>query len=418
MIRNIWYSTGAVLLAFLLFVAAAAEAGQDFCSRADLRKNYFIENRGQLDRPGLGFPKDVRYYAQLEGLTVLFRENSISYIFKKYESPALSPNNGSGIVESAIGVRTYRTDLAFPGANKDPELIAVKPNTAYFNYYFEGNEEGITGVRAYNEFTMKELYDGIDLRFYFTAEGSLKYDFVVAPGADPTIIRIAYHGFDDISLSDGEVLINNPFGGLTEAKPLSYQASGTDIKMIHSGFKLENRIISFDIGAYDASKALIIDPEIKWGTYLGGDLDDKARSVIVDRDNKVIICGETISFNFPVTAGAQQGTRGGLLDAYISKFDEYGNLLWSTYYGGDSTDYANDLTIDNINNLYIAGHTFSKAWPVTPGAHQTIFSGDDDGTILSLDKNGARRWATYYGGYAKEHFSGIATNGLFDQDEP
>ena len=95
-----------------------------------------------------------------------------------------------------------------------------------------------------------------------------------------------------------------------------------------------------------------------------------------------------------------QNTNNGAADIFISKFDNAGNLTWSTYYGGSSTDYAYAIISDNIGNIFITGYTMSSDFPVMNGGayYDGIFGFNEDVIIAKFDNAGNRLWSTFFGG--------------------
>ena len=144
-----------------------------------------------------------------------------------------------------------------------------------------------------------------------------------------------------------------------------------------------------------------------WATYYGGTNGEIGLSIAVDNSGNVFVTGNSNSTDFPIqTAGTFfQGATGGLNDIFILKFDNAGNRLWATYYGGSSHDYGKSLSIDGSNNVFVTGYTSSSSatFPVLNAG--TYFDGTAGGTdvfILKFNNAGTRLWATRYGGSGTE----------------
>ncbi|MBL7892496.1 MAG: SBBP repeat-containing protein [Bacteroidia bacterium] len=138
-----------------------------------------------------------------------------------------------------------------------------------------------------------------------------------------------------------------------------------------------------------------------WATYVGGTLDENSGGIAVDLSGNVYIVGFTRSTNFPVSAGYQMSS-GGLLDAFLFKFNNTGIRLWSTYYGGGDNDIGVGVTTDGMNNVIIGGYTKSTLGIATAGAFQIAYGGGTlgfgDAFITKFNSVGAIQWATYLGG--------------------
>jgi len=136
---------------------------------------------------------------------------------------------------------------------------------------------------------------------------------------------------------------------------------------------------------------------IVWSTYLGGSGPDDAHAIAVDSAGNVWVAGETISPNFPTTAGAISRTFQGEVDigplrygdAFVAKLDPTGShLLYSTYLGGSGPDAASGLALDATSAVFIAGGTGSPNFPTTAGALQTTYTGYDPNIPPSLGPDG------------------------------
>jgi hypothetical protein len=78
------------------------------------------------------------------------------------------------------------------GTNPAPHIAGAAPLLAKANY-FVGHDQGRwqTAVPTYGKVKYTAIYLGINL-VYYGKQHQLEYDFVVAPGADPTSIRLVF----------------------------------------------------------------------------------------------------------------------------------------------------------------------------------------------------------------------------------
>src|SRR5712671_3068602 len=111
-----------------------------------------------------------------------------------------------------------------------------------------------------------------------------------------------------------------------------------------------------------------------------------------------------MSANFPTTPGAFQSTIGSdpssiPEDAFVTKFNSAGSLLYSTYLGGRGTDYARGIAVDAAGNAYVTGYAGSTDFPTTAGAYQPAFTGGaGDAFVTKLDPTGSGLvYSTYLG---------------------
>ena len=153
---------------------------------------------------------------------------------------------------------------------------------------------------------------------------------------------------------------------------------------------------------------------LQWGTYFGGTNYETGLGIFVEPTGNIFVCGNSGSTVNVASPGAHQTVYGGGIDdAILIKFNPAGQRLWSTYYGGNLHDIAFCLTLDNIGNVIIAGHTESintGSAIATAGAYATAFSFYVDAFIAKFNTNGVRLFGTYYGDSGFEEAWGVATD--------
>ena len=280
-----------------------------------------------------------------------------------------------------------------------------------------------TDGRAYARVLYREIYPGIDLAYYGTRGQGLEYDFVVAPGANPSAIRLGFEGADRIELSaEGDLLLHVGEASLRFGKPVVYQQVRGARREVQGGWVRDGAAtIGFQIAAYDPSAALVIDPIVSLATYLGGFATDQAFAVAVDAAGAVYVTGNTRSLNFPTTAGSFAPVPPGGTDAFVVKLShDLSTTVYSTFLGGTTGDDAGrDIAVDAAGNAYVTGFTNSTDFPTTPGAFQTAPGGGvcsgvacNDAFVVKLDPTGATLlYATYLGGNGSDVGLGIAVDG-------
>jgi hypothetical protein len=144
-------------------------------------------------------------------------------------------------------------------------------------------------------------------------------------------------------------------------------------------------------------------------TYIGGSGDDRAFGIAVDGAGCAIIAGWTYSTNFPVLNAAQPKL-GGARDGFVLKLNATGNgLIFGTYLGGSANDSSNAVTVDPVNNIYVAGETASTNFPVSNG-FQIQPGGGVDAFIAKFSSSGARLYGTFLGGVADDRATAIAVD--------
>ncbi|MEZ4986271.1 MAG: SBBP repeat-containing protein [Saprospiraceae bacterium] len=112
--------------------------------------------------------------------------------------------------------------------------------------------------------------------------------------------------------------------------------------------------------------------DIIWSTYYGGELDDLGQGITLDPDNNIVITGFTFSDTDIATAGAEQPMNNGAGDGFVAKFNNDGQLLWATYTGGNELDFCNDIATDMAGNVYAIGWSSSSTVMGAMGTHQPL----------------------------------------------
>jgi hypothetical protein len=125
--------------------------------------------------------------------------------------------------------------------------------------------------------------------------------------------------------------------------------------------------------------------DLVYSTYLGGDDLDAGHNIAVDTAGNASVVGLTASTDFPTTADAIQSAYGGNTDAFITRVNASGTgLVFSTYFGGSSSEAGLSVALDAAGSIYLTGPTSSTDFPTTPGAFQTILAGFSDAFVTKV----------------------------------
>ncbi len=330
------------------------------------------------------------------------------------------------------GVKPAAMRMDFAGANPGAQMSGDSELPGKVNYLM-GNDPAAwrTGVPTFARVRVEQLYPGVDL-VYYGNQRQLEYDFTLAPGADPDLIKIHFHGVDKISIgTQGELVLALGRDEIRQPAPVIYQMVAGTRQAVAGGYRLINRhTVVFAIGKYDHQLPLVIDPVLSFSTYFGGNSSDNAWSIALDTNGFIYIAGQTLSKQMSATNPAPFSTPGafqtnfaggGLTgDAFVAKFDNQGsNLIYLTYLGGNADDAAYSLAVDGAGDAYVTGFTDSPNFPVTnsvPGGVQGLsnsmrISGTvgpsgyypGDAFVAELSPSGSNLvYSTYLGGSATD----------------
>lgn len=370
----------------------------------------FEANQGQTD-------PQVKYMARGNGYTVFLTANDAVFaLHSSAPSPAgrekaLAPSARMSVRQAEKPV-TAAIAMKLVGGNAAPQISAGAALPGRTNYFI-GNDPSKwqRDVKQYETVSYREVYPGVDMKFH-GQQRQLEFDFNVAPGADVRPIQFNVSGAKQIKTdAQGNLVLASSAGNVMLHKPVAYQEKDNARQPIDARFTVAaNHTIGFELGSYDHSRELVIDPSIAYSTYLGGSAEDDAYGIAIDSGGNAYITGQTASTDFPVTAGSYQTANGGGFDAFVTKISASGStLVYSTFIGGSASDSGNSIAVNAAGNAFVAGGTGSSNFPTTAGAFQTSLGGALDAFVLELNGSGSGLvYSTLLGGSSDDYSSGIA----------
>jgi uncharacterized protein (TIGR03437 family) len=313
--------------------------------------------------------------------------------------------------------------------------MAPQPGVAN---YFIGNDpkNWRSGIPTYGKVNYAQIYPGVDLVFYGN-QRQLEYDFVVAPGADPS--RIAWHidGARARVDAEGNLVLSAANGPASFKKPVLYQLDGDTKTSVEGSFAVAGNQVRFRLGSYDHSRALIIDPVLSYASYLAGTSTDyignttgpgvsqvgTSQGLALDSAGSVYVAGYTYSLNFPTKNpyasappakqfGGSNVPPGDWPSAFVTKFSPDGSsLVYSTYLGGNNYDYIFAIAVDSSGSAYVTGQTNSASFPTTAGAYQPVNASNISAFVTKLNSTGTGLvYSTFLGGATNAYATAIAVD--------
>jgi len=231
----------------------------------------------------------------------------------------------------------------------------------------------------------------------------------VAAGADPGVIHMAFTGADKLTVdARGDLLVDAAGTQVRQHKPLIYQDGNGGRQEIAGDYVLgDGQQVGFQVGPYDRSRPLVIDPVLSYSTYLGGSGADRGASIAVDLLGNAYVTGQTSSANFPALDPFQPAFGGGLGNAFVTSLDPAGQPLYSTYLGGSGLDTGNGIAVDPSGHVYVTGETSSSNFPTLGAFQATHGGGFFNAFVTSLDPAGQLVYSTYLGGSVNDVGAGI-----------
>jgi len=354
----------------------------------------FESNRGQADQC-------IKFLSRGPGYTLfLSSTEAVVALWQSQDKQTGSGRHSAAKTHTIEKMNSAVLQIQLVGANPAPEMMALEQLPGRSNYFIgDDPQRWFTGIRHYAKVKLVDIYHGVDLVYYWN-QRLLEYDFVVAPGADPSSIQLRFKGGDKLSIdSEGNLIVQTATGDFIQHAPKVYQKVDGARRNIISRYviKGEDRV-SFQIAAHDTSKPLIIDPVLSYATFLGGSAFDSGGGIAVDDAGNTYITGYTGSANFPMRNPIQPTNAGGN-DVFVTKINAAGSeLVYSTYLGGGARDRNPNITVDGEGNAYVVGTTESTDFPMRNPIQPTN-AGLEDVFVTKINAAGSDLvYSTYLGG--------------------
>jgi len=407
-------------LGLLVCAVSASEpapgAGSAITRFAQLPLSFEV-NQGQTDErvQFIARGHDHTVYLSPDGATIALQQR-------------LPSTNGlrSIRLKSSTDSITCLIRMTLPGAKSNPVATGLEQNRSRVNYLL-GNDPSRwqQAVPSFSKVQYDEVYPGVDVIYYGNNQ-RLEYDFVVAPGADPTVIKLNFAGADRVEIDEqGELVLHLGGDQLRLHRPISYQSIDGQRHEVASRYRLKDlRTVEFAFGDYDRGYALTVDPVLSYSTYFGGNKGDIGWAIAVDASggtNRVYISGDTLSTLTKLDESFVKTNAS--TDAFVARLDQSDTNLtvgYLTYLGGKGLESALGIAVDGAGSAYVTGYTTSTNFPAFPptvlqpriagtniAKFNTYFT---DAFVTKLDANGGGVYSTYFGGEFSETGADIAVD--------
>jgi len=291
--------------------------------------------------------------------------------------------------------------LSFVGADHAARLEGSQLLHSTTNVY-RGNDASRwrRAIPNYGRLRVDGLYAGIDLAYYGNGQ-ELEYDLTVQPGANPRRIRLRLDGSEMHGNGEGDLVAS-----LIQKHPVAYQiaADGSRHTIASSYRKNADGTYGFELGAYDRTRALVIDPALVVAQYFAGSSENIAYQIGHDGNGLIYVGGTTQSVDLPLAGTPYQTAEGGDQDLFIAivnpKLSGSAQVIYVTYIGGTGDETFGGMTISTTGDIFLTGSTQSSNFPLQNAA-QTALGGSGgaaDAFVLELGSSQNLLYSTYFGG--------------------
>ncbi|HEY6338145.1 MAG TPA: SBBP repeat-containing protein [Candidatus Sulfotelmatobacter sp.] len=363
----------------------------------------FEANRGQADQ-------NVRFLSRGSGYTFFLTPGEAVLAFSK---------GGSAKGQTDAGPAVFHMRLE--GASAKARISGVDSLPGTSNYFYgQDPRQWRTAIRTFRKVAYENIYPGINL-VYYGNQRQLEYDFVVAPGVDPRVIRLSVSGASKVTVdAEGDLVLRSDDGEVRLLAPKAYQDFKGRRREVAGQWRLAgNQTATFRLAAYDRSRALVIDPVLLYSSFLGGSQNTSITRIATDSAGNAYVAGYTASGDFPAAPTPASSSFGGGTSsrgAFVAKIDPTGSsLLYTTYLSGSVSEQATGLAVDGSGNVYVTGNTHSPDFPVL-GAFQAACALDSTGScadafLTKIAPTGnALVYSTYLGGTGEDSATGLAVD--------
>ncbi len=347
---------------------------------------FFEANKGQTD-------PSVRYLTRSNGYTmfltptetVLAEEKAATKRgegFDRLSAPFLTDSKGSG--QSVLKMELL-------GASSAPEFHGLEELPGKVNYLIGNNPANWhIGVPLYSQVQVERVYPGVDLLFHGDQQ-QLEYDFIVSPGADPSQIGFRVSGAKKIEIDpDGDLVLHTATSDFRMRKPVVYQTDDSGRRAVKGSFVLNAKNqVTFNLGPYDRTRVLVIDPAINYATFLGGAGTELSESLAVDSSTpdapKVYVTGASNDITSFPESSTSIGNPTASANVFVAEIDPKktgaASLVYLSFIGG-STAFQSAETCQS-EGVWLALDTSQGPSSIEPVIGGQTSCADYPGSVLN-----------------------------------
>ena len=336
-------------------------------------KKVFIENKSQFDGKNNLAGTAILFGTESGNAQIFFTKNGLTYSLtkttpkfnKEKEEKERSGKNYAEREkeEHEVIVTRDMVQMQWENANPNVKVVGIEIAAGYQNYVVGG--KNVSHVANFKKLVYQNLYPGIDVEYTFPEKEGIEYSFIIHPGADASQIKMKYSDVSKVfSDEKGNVHLPTKFGDIIDHAPSTYYANHQELA-ITSRFIKTGKTVSFDLGNYDKTKTVVIDP---WTVTPSLPSLNTAFYIKSDSAGNAYVYGGDSPFA-------------------LEKYNSAGALQWtynSPWVGGSSSWFG-VLAVDRAGNSYITdgdGGTLAK---IDTGGHVVWSHNSSSGPAVALE---------------------------------
>lgn len=394
--------------ALLSLVLIAGVSVHDACAHHPQGAVRFTQNFGQWDQR-------VLFKAPVNGAAVFMERNALTWV--KYADEAFGKvHDAMEMTEAernATQLRGHAWRMHFVAGRSDVKVEGHDQLEGYENFFLGNDRSAWRGhVKGYSSIMYQNVWSGVDMHLH-SIDGNLKYDVLVAPGADLNSIAFSYEGILDAHVDErGSFVLSTSVGEVTELAPVAYYTD--DHTPVPCEFLWSKGTLRFKLPAdLDRKRALTIDPVLIASTLSGATgSSNYGHCATYDNEGNIYTGARNFGVTYPATVGAfQTNMGGGGTDMSFSKYNPTGTtLIWASYLGGSNGENPHSMIVNTLGELCVLGTTNSANFPVTQNAFDNSLGGTDI-TITHFSASGATLiGSTFIGGAGQDGLNDMFGN--------
>jgi|GEM_PF-2973300 len=346
----------------------------------------FVENKGQWN-------DDIKFVYHDGSFNMIIKADGVYYDLFDIKENSIEGNvirqsfDNSNIIYSSLEENTERINI----------------------YRGSDSEKWIKEIKTYKSLKLENVFEDIDMRIYFD-NNRPRYDYVVKEHANVEDIEIKYEGINSVEVFEKNFILKSDIANLDNTNLFVYQIVDNKRVEISAKFVQRDDVIKVEVGEYDRSKELIIDPVV-FSSFAGGSGDDEYNNITLLDENHFVAIGTTNSTDLHTEVGAYSGTFNGEKDVFVQEYKMNGvyvDILYTTYIGGSGEDLGVDIDVTNDDEIIITGNTNSTDFPLM-SAMQNMNNGGYDMFFTKFNSDYTDiYYSSYFGGSEDEFVRDMA----------
>ena len=328
-------------------------------------KKVFIENKSQFNGKNNLKGSDILFGTENGPSQIFFTKNGLTYSLVK-KTPNYDKDKEANEKENKNFAEREKEEhelivtkdfvqMQWVNANPDVKVIGTEKASGYQNFVL--NKKPLPAAQCFKKLVYQNLYPGIDVEYVFHETGGVEYSFIIHPGADASQIKMKYSDVSRVADDEnGNLHLPTKFGDIVDHAPKTYY-QGDSKSIIASSFTKSGKVIGFQLGNYDHTKTLVLDP---WTVTPAMPNSNRVFQIETDSSGNVYIYGGDSPF-------------------LLEKYNSSGTWQWTFNTGWDSSSVwmGSLITDPSGNSIITAGSSAAitkvntagtQVWTATGGS--------------------------------------------------